>query len=79
MSAKVVKRFKKQTTIADFFIKQAYYQIVKSYKAKRRRVVERSEKSRVHQEDVYEILRFALDVKMQGNLYFDIAPSTFIA
>ena len=35
-----------------------------SFRAKRRRVVERSEKSRVHKVGVTEILRYALDDKM---------------
>lgn len=44
---------------------------------KRRRVVERSEKSRVHQVSVTEILRFALDDKMKGSFYFDTASFLF--
>ena len=47
------------------------YQKAMSFRAKRRRVVERSEKSRVHKVGVTEILRYALDDKMIGNFYYD--------
>ena len=47
-----------------------------SFRAKRRRVVERSEKSRVHQVNVNEILRYALDDKMIEKFYFD-TPTFF--
>ena len=47
------------------------YQKAMSFRAKRRRVVERSEKSRVHKVGVTEILRYAQDDKMIGNFYYD--------
>ena len=57
-------------------IMQNDYQKAMSFRAKRRRVVERSEKSRVHKVGVTEILRYALDDKMIGNFYY-YTPSIF--
>ena len=54
------------------------YQKAMSFRAKRRRVVERSEKSRVHKVGVTEILRYALDDKMIGNFYYDTPSSVCV-
>ena len=60
-------------------IMQNDYQKAMSFRAKRRRVVERSEKSRVHKVGVTEILRYALDDKMIGNFYYDTSSGRFMA
>ena len=59
-------------------IMQNDYQKAMSFRAKRRRDVERSEKSRVHKVGVTEILRYALDDKMIGNFYYDTSSSVCV-